>query len=114
VKTILRWSFILSAILWGSLPARSDQGRAKALNHATFRKGEDDTPYRDSHMLQFRWEVFNVTNSQPFGPLVYGNIGQDPFENQPPSTFGRFGGSQTPVGESRPGRVMQFGLRYSF
>jgi hypothetical protein len=71
-------------------------------------------PKLESHTLQLRWEVFNVTNSQPFGSLVYSSIGQDPFENQPQSTWGRFGGSQTPVGESRPGRVMQFGLRYAF
>jgi len=71
-------------------------------------------PYRETHLLQVRWEVFNVTNSQPFGSLVYATIGQDPFANQPQSTWGRFGGSQTPVGESRAGRVMQFGLRYAF
>ena len=35
VKTILRWGFILSAVLWGALPAHSDQGNAKALNHAS-------------------------------------------------------------------------------
>jgi hypothetical protein len=68
----------------------------------------------ESHTIQVRWEVFNITNSQPFGSLVYAAIGQDPFASQPQSTWGRFGGSQTPVGESRPGRVMQFGMRYSF
>ncbi|HXJ96629.1 MAG TPA: hypothetical protein VMT20_27635 [Terriglobia bacterium] len=36
------------------------------------------------------------------------------FNGQPRSTWGRFGGSQTPAGESRPGRVMQFGLRCAF
>ena len=36
------------------------------------------------------------------------------FNSQPRSTWGRFGGSQTPAGESRPGRVMQFGLRCAF
>jgi len=56
----------------------------------------------------------NVTSSQPFGSLAFPTIGQDPFNSQPPSTWGRFGGSQTPVGESRPGRVMQLGLRYAF
>jgi hypothetical protein len=71
-------------------------------------------PHLESHILQFRWEVFNITNSQPFGSLVYAAIGQDPFASQPQSTWGRFGGSQTPVGESRPGRVMQLGIRYSF
>jgi hypothetical protein len=71
-------------------------------------------PHLETHVFQIRWEVFNVTNSQPFGSLAYATIGQDPFENQPQSTWGRFSGSQTPVGESNPGRVMQFGLRYSF
>jgi hypothetical protein len=71
-------------------------------------------PRLESHILQVRWEVFNLTNSQPFGSLAFAPIGQDPFNSQPPSTWGRFGGSQTPVGESRPGRVMQFGLRYGF
>jgi hypothetical protein len=36
------------------------------------------------------------------------------FNSQPRSTWGRFGGSQTPAGESRPARVMQFGLRCAF
>jgi hypothetical protein len=71
-------------------------------------------PDRESHIIQLRWEVFNITNSQPFGSLVYAAIGQDPFASPPQSTWARFGGSQTPVGESRPGRVMQLGLRYSF
>jgi hypothetical protein len=71
-------------------------------------------PRLESHILQVRWEVFNITNSQPFGSLVYAAIGQDPFASQPQATWGRFGGSQTPVGESRPGRVVQFGMRYSF
>ena len=71
-------------------------------------------PHLESHVLQLRWEVFNLTNSQPFGSLAYAQIGQDPFDSQPQSTWGRFGGSQTPVDEGRPGRLMQFGLRYSF
>jgi hypothetical protein len=69
-------------------------------------------PRLESHVLQIRWEVFNLTNSQPFVSLVNRAIGQDPFASRPQSTWGRFGGSQTPVGESRPGRVMQFGMRY--
>ena len=71
-------------------------------------------PRLESHILQVRWEVFNVTNSQPFGSLAFATIGQDPSNSQPPSTWGRFSGPQTPVGESRPGRIMQFGLRYAF
>jgi hypothetical protein len=71
-------------------------------------------PFGETHILQLRWEVFNLTNTQPFGLLEYNGLTQDPFSNQPIASWGRFNGSQTPTGESRPGRVMQFGLRYSF
>jgi Carboxypeptidase regulatory-like domain len=72
-------------------------------------------PYAESHQLQFRWEVFNVTNTQPFGVIAALTLLPDPFNATAPSAnFGRFSGSQTPVGEPRPGRVMQFALRYSF
>jgi len=77
-------------------------------------------PYAEKHKLQFRWEVFNVTNTQRFGPsagvtnVSAIGIAQDPEINSPPADFGRYVGSQTPTGESRPGRVMQFALRYSF
>ncbi len=72
-------------------------------------------PYAEGHQLQFRWEVFNVTNTQPFGVIAGLSLQPDPFNaNAPSANFGRFSGSQTPVGEPRPGRVMQFALRYSF
>jgi hypothetical protein len=72
-------------------------------------------PYAEGHQLQFRWEVFNVTNTQPFGILAGLTLLPDPFNASAPSAdFGRFSGSQTPVGEPRPGRTMQFALRYSF
>ncbi len=71
--------------------------------------------YAEGHQLQFRWEVFNVTNTQPFGVIAGLSLQPDPFNATLPSAnFGRFSGSQTPVGEPRPGRVMQFALRYSF
>ncbi|MGH8865560.1 MAG: hypothetical protein ACREVZ_13075, partial [Burkholderiales bacterium] len=71
--------------------------------------------YAEGHQLQFRWEVFNVTNTQPFGVIAGFALQPDPFNATAPSAnFGRFSGSQTPVGEPRPGRVMQFALRYSF
>ena len=54
--------------------------------------------------------IFSVTHLlQP--RMLVSRIG---FNGQPRSTWGRFGGSQTPAGESRPGRVMQFGLRCAF
>ncbi|HZS10318.1 MAG TPA: TonB-dependent receptor [Blastocatellia bacterium] len=72
-------------------------------------------PYAERHQLQFRWEVFNVTNTQPFGAISTLSLNPDPFNaTAQPAAFGRFTGSQTPVGESRPGRLMQFALRYSF
>ncbi|MGH9752674.1 MAG: carboxypeptidase regulatory-like domain-containing protein [Blastocatellia bacterium] len=72
-------------------------------------------PYAEGHQLQFRWEVFNVTNTQPFGVIAGLTLLPDPFNASAPSAdFGVFSGSQTPVGESRPGRNMQFALRYSF
>lgn len=71
-------------------------------------------PYAEGHQMTFRWEVFNVTNTQPFGVIATMGQVQDPYLSQPGSDFGRFNGSQAPVGESRPGRVMQFALRYVF
>ncbi len=74
-------------------------------------------PYAEGHALQFRWEVFNVTNTQPFGVFATGalSLSPEPFAaTTAPANFGKFSGSQTPVGEPRPGRVMQFALRYSF
>ena len=66
-------------------------------------------PWSEGQSLQFRWEVFNVTNSVRFdvqsanayetnGTLANGNS----------STFGNFSGTLT-----NP-RIMQFALRYEF
>ncbi|HEV2802964.1 MAG TPA: TonB-dependent receptor [Pyrinomonadaceae bacterium] len=69
----------------------------------------------EGHRLQFRWEVFNVTNTQAFGLLSDLSLGREPFNaTSAPGDFGTYIGSQTPVGESRPGRLMQFALRYTF
>ena len=71
-------------------------------------------PWSESHKLQFRWEVFNVTNTQHLGDLDtsrsgYG-IGLDPARRNmtPPSNFGNF------VDIQGDRRVMQYVLRYSF
>jgi hypothetical protein len=66
----------------------------------------------ETHQLQFRWDVFNATNTQKWGGFDgtrtgYG-IGLFPSENDPASTFGNFRKIQ-----GSP-RVMQFGLRYQF
>lgn len=71
-------------------------------------------PHTDAHQLEVRWEVFDVMNTQPFGTLAYANTSQNPYANNPTVNFGQFSGSHTPVGETRPGRLMQFGARYSF
>jgi hypothetical protein len=74
--------------------------------------------YSETHKLQFRWEVFNVTNTQRPGRIANFSLNQDPFDPSNPEgrseDFGRYIGSQLPVGESRSGRLMQFALRYVF
>jgi hypothetical protein len=74
--------------------------------------------YSETHRLQFRWEVFNVTNTQRPGRIANLSLNQDPFDASNPEgrseDFGRYIGSQLPVGESRSGRLMQFALRYIF
>lgn len=69
-------------------------------------------PFNENHKLQFRWEVFNITNTQRLGDLLETREGlglsQDPNLSTPPPVFGNFTGIQgTP-------RVMQFGLKYNF
>ena len=71
----------------------------------------------EGHALQFRWEVFNVTNTQRFDALTIADLslGTDPFlGGNPNSDFGRFTSTQTPLNETKAGRVMQFALRYTF
>ncbi|MBL8239259.1 MAG: carboxypeptidase regulatory-like domain-containing protein [Bryobacterales bacterium] len=59
-------------------------------------------PWSENHKVQFRWEVFNVTNSVRFDPFFtsadLGNLG----------SFGKYTDTLTLP------RVMQFGLRYDF
>ena len=59
-------------------------------------------PYGDSHLLRFRWEVFNVPNFTRFDVASITN-GLDQG-----SAFGKYSGLLT-----NP-RVMQFALRYEF
>ena len=71
----------------------------------------------EGHSLQFRWEVFNVTNTQRFDGLTIADLslGADPFlGGNPNSDFGRYTSTQAPLNETKAGRVMQFALRYSF
>ncbi|MEK6325810.1 MAG: TonB-dependent receptor [Acidobacteriota bacterium] len=67
-------------------------------------------PWSENHKLQFRWEVFNVSNTQRMGGIADLGLDIDPFlpESKPFPEFGNFVSIQgTP-------RVMQFGLRYTF
>ncbi len=59
-------------------------------------------PYRESHSLQFRWEVFNLTNTVRFDPGSISNF------LTISGSFGKYSDVLT-----NP-RVMQFGLRYEF
>jgi hypothetical protein len=58
----------------------------------------------------FRWEVFNLTNTQHFTDVIGLGVGEDPYLNPKdiPSDFGRFTGIQ-----GSP-RQMQFALRIEF
>jgi hypothetical protein len=72
----------------------------------------------EGQRIQFRWEVYNVTNTQRFDGNTIANLAveQDPFVFKPnaPSDFGRFTSTQSPLNETKAGRVMQFALRYEF
>ena len=59
-------------------------------------------PYKESHSMQFRWEVFNVPNTARF------DVNQASLDVGSSGTFGKYNGLLT-----QP-RVMQFGLRYEF
>ncbi|HKO59731.1 MAG TPA: carboxypeptidase-like regulatory domain-containing protein [Pyrinomonadaceae bacterium] len=73
--------------------------------------------FGENKSLQFRWEVFNVTNTQRFDANTIADLGLDidPFLSGSPSNeFGQFTSTQTPLNETKAGRVMQFGLRFVF
>lgn len=58
---------------------------------------------------QFRWETFNVTNTQPFTTLSNRTLDADPYlGGSPNADFGKFTAIQTTP------RVMQFALRIEF
>jgi Carboxypeptidase regulatory-like domain len=64
-------------------------------------------PYRESHRLQFRWEVFNVLNLTRFNAQGVGSSLLTSLTQQP-NNFGAYTSLLT-----QP-RVMQFALRYEF
>jgi Carboxypeptidase regulatory-like domain len=81
-------------------------------------------PWGENQTLTFRWEVYNVTNTQRFtspggfaissvDPFIQGRFGL-PAITSAPADFGKFTSTQAPLGENKAGRVMQFALRYQF
>ena len=75
-------------------------------------------PYNENHKLVFRWEVFNVTNTQQLTSVLGDtfSIGTDPFlggdNGTPTASFGNLTSTQRPFGESTAARIMQSALRY--
>jgi len=67
-------------------------------------------PYNESHKLQLRWEVFNITNTQRLGGVAaMPMVDQPPVSTAvPPSSWSNFTSIQ-----GAP-RVMQIGLRFEF
>jgi hypothetical protein len=72
----------------------------------------------EGHTLQFRWEVFNATNTQRFDGDTIADLSfdEDPFflKKEPSADFGKFTTTQKPLNENQARRVMQFALRYQF
>ncbi len=71
----------------------------------------------EGQTLTFRWEVFNVTNTQRLtGPISGTGLSTDPFilGGAAPTEFGKLTATQAPLNETKAGRVMQFALRYQF
>jgi len=70
----------------------------------------------EGHTLTFRWEVFNVTNTQSLTGFNGTGLTTDPFifGGSAPVGFGNMTATQPPLGETKSGRVMQFALRYTF
>ncbi len=96
----------------------NDNGLAETKNGAVIRKhmGYWDMslykswkmPYRETHSLQFRWDVFNVPNLTRFNAQSVGSSALLTSLTQQPDSFGAYTSLLT-----QP-RVMQFALRYEF
>ena len=65
-------------------------------------------PWSEKHSLQFRWEVFNITNSVRFDVQSASASTGGGLENGNSTNFGNFSGTLT-----NP-RIMQLALRYEF
>jgi hypothetical protein len=75
-------------------------------------------PFNENHNLQFRWEVFNATNTQRLTGVTGFSLGTDPYlggaGGTPLPNFANFTTTQRPIGETTAARIMQFALRYQF
>jgi hypothetical protein len=67
-------------------------------------------PWKETHKVTFRWDVFNVTNKVTFSGQSSGLIGYSNGTSKRPTNWGNFTGERTNTGP----RVMQFALRYDF
>ncbi len=65
-----------------------------------------DMPWKEGHKINFRWDVFNVTNTPFFGGQAAATIGYT--GSAAGTTFGRYTGMRNSP------RIMQFALRYDF
>ena len=65
-------------------------------------------PYRETHSVQFRWDVFNVPSLTRFNAQSVGSSALLTSLTQSPNNFGAYTSLLT-----QP-RVMQFALRYEF
>jgi hypothetical protein len=87
---------------------RLDSGLSKSFN----------LPWSEKQSLQLRWEVFNVTNTQHFGPMDLSRSGYglrlDPAVRNltPPTNWSNFTDIQGGSTDGR--REMQVGVRFSF
>jgi hypothetical protein len=64
-------------------------------------------PYKDTHKLKFRWEIFNLTNTARF------NVANAVLVRDFASTFGQYTSTYSGC-DNAAGRCMQVSLRYEF
>jgi len=70
-----------------------------------------DMPWNENHKINFKWEVFNVTNTPIFTGIALRSLGYNPPSftgSVAPTGFGEYTGTKSDA------RVMQFALRFDF
>jgi len=65
-------------------------------------------PWNENHKVNFKWEVFNVTNTPVFTGISTRSLGYQPDLGGAPTGFGQYTGTKSDA------RVMQFAIRYDF